>query len=759
MLGLARFQEENGEIMRPVLDPEAVREALEAVRTAKPLPPQHPFFSFLLLRHQVEDSAQLGGDAAVLHAVTEIFSDCLLAVLGSPTRHIPQEQIAEDFRNGNEFREMYSTVYYRYLCPQLDLSTAAIAEAAGVVERTVRRRLADGIDRLTQDVISREVAWRREQQQQVLALRLPYPADINLYGREGFATQVAASVGVGLPVLLYGLPGVGKSTLAAAVAHLLIPELDDLHWLALAPTQQIQTSLAQALGLPYDADENLQLYFAGRRVLLILDSITPRQFASLRGSFFQHASIIATTPQPFSASDCVMFEVPPMDENTARAFFLRVRGDLPASAADDALRMSGGSPGEILHYIQLRRFVGQVDIPAQLEARRHLHESWLAITPSARGAWLVAYWLGGLSLDSLQHHFGLGLPAIADMVNRYIFTLGQDERSHYWLTPEAAALATEITPQGVLLDSAIINLLEAPTADLITLLECGLLAYLSAELHPRVLDAAAAWVAELGFWEQWRSVLHNMETPSPYRACWRAVELARVERWLGQLAASTRRLHDLVKEAGEQGFFDLQARCYLELAQIALYRQSWAAVASYAEHAQTFYARPGYEAEHTRARLAAAAAAVYLAPDHVMHFLDADMIQNNARAAGIACESALQRGDLEQAIHFAHQTVASAPDSTSQHGRALGLLATAHQIAGQTRAALDYQQQAVNILTLTSDIIGLARAYNNLAVLYHGLNEKPRARDCWQTAFDMLLPLQDSAAMQVVRENMRYYID
>lgn len=190
--------------MEPVLDPEAMQKALEAVRLAQPLPLPHPLHSFLLMHQQVGRPERLAGAHAWLYGLHEVLEACFLDVLGAE-RKTAADQLAclrQDFQSENEYRRAYSLLYYRYLRPELDLTVESIASVVGLVDRTLRRRQQDGLEHLTQDLIRREVQARRRRREETLRARLPLPDGRSLYGREWLVERALEALAARLPVLL-----------------------------------------------------------------------------------------------------------------------------------------------------------------------------------------------------------------------------------------------------------------------------------------------------------------------------------------------------------------------------------------------------------------------------------------------------------------------------------------------------------------------------------------------------------------------------
>ena len=119
--------------------------------------------------------------------------------------------------------------------------------------------------------------------------RLPVP----FVGRDGLVEVVLAAVGVHPLVSLIGLGGIGKTTLAVAVAHELVAVGSDVHLVELATVSDPDAALTRAcrdVGLDPGEDPLEALRSLGPEALLILDNVeqlpglAPRLAALVAGS-------------------------------------------------------------------------------------------------------------------------------------------------------------------------------------------------------------------------------------------------------------------------------------------------------------------------------------------------------------------------------------------------------------------------------------------------------------------------------------------
>ncbi|HLA42224.1 MAG TPA: hypothetical protein VJZ27_02245, partial [Aggregatilineales bacterium] len=334
---------------RPILDTDIVRTALESVRDAQPLPPHHPFFSFLLFRDQLQQPERVGGDFAALHAIFEVLERCFLDHLGEDhkTNEDWQALIKADFNMENRYREAYSLLYYRYLRPELDVSPDQIQEITVYGERQLRRRQNEGLANLLQDLINRETILRRVHTEKLLRSRIPYPRYRRLFGREALVNDVLNVLRPGkfpspspspspspIPVLLVGVPGIGKTSIVAAAAHALLSDVSALYWINPVPHVPLIAQLKDTLALSASGENSIdaiRAYFSTRKILLVLEDILESHLDGLDFSLLEHATVICTSRRFYPQWRGVTLEVPPMEQHEAQDFFLMMRGDVDES--------------------------------------------------------------------------------------------------------------------------------------------------------------------------------------------------------------------------------------------------------------------------------------------------------------------------------------------------------------------------------------------------------------------------------------------
>jgi hypothetical protein len=147
-----------------IIEPEDVNAALCAIVEARPLRRSNPLLRCLLTVQILRSPDFPGGAYAELSAVYEVLEVSFLRVLDHEVRCIRKVR-QEHFDTQNPYRFAHQLLYFRYMRPELGFSTKSLAEIAGYSDRTTRRRLQDGIQHLTLDIIRRETTARQVMRQ------------------------------------------------------------------------------------------------------------------------------------------------------------------------------------------------------------------------------------------------------------------------------------------------------------------------------------------------------------------------------------------------------------------------------------------------------------------------------------------------------------------------------------------------------------------------------------------------------------------
>jgi predicted ATPase/DNA-binding winged helix-turn-helix (wHTH) protein len=195
------------------------------------------------------------------------------------------------------------------------------------------------------------------------ATNLPQPVS-ELIGRDDTLLEIVRFVAVHRLVTLTGAGGIGKTRLALAAAHRLLPQFGDGAWLvelaSLSDPSLIPAAVAATVGLNLGAGaitaERVANALSRKQLLLLLDNcehlidgVAMTAEALLRGN--RSARIIATSREPLRTEGEQIYPVPPldvpladMDESTeplrygaVQLFLERAREAEPQFAPDERL--------------------------------------------------------------------------------------------------------------------------------------------------------------------------------------------------------------------------------------------------------------------------------------------------------------------------------------------------------------------------------------------------------------------------------------
>jgi predicted ATPase/DNA-binding winged helix-turn-helix (wHTH) protein len=165
---------------------------------------------------------------------------------------------------------------------------------------------------------------RPENIQSGIGPRLPQPRS-QIIGREAEIADVSALLAAKRFLTLHGPGGIGKTTVAIAVAHSQRNAFDgDILFLDLGPLVRpdlVASTLATALGLMVQSEDptrNLIHFLRQRRMLLVLDSCEHviEAVANLAEGLFQEApsvSLLTTSREPLRVEGEYVYRLPPLE--------------------------------------------------------------------------------------------------------------------------------------------------------------------------------------------------------------------------------------------------------------------------------------------------------------------------------------------------------------------------------------------------------------------------------------------------------------
>jgi hypothetical protein len=219
-----------------------------------------------------------------------------------PTRDGLLAAIGRDFAGNNPELEAWSALHHRYLVP-VPFSVEELAASAHLDTRNFRRRVTNGVQRLTDALRRREIETRGRLRHARLSRHLPPPEYARLFGVDAAQREVAGLLrrpsGPDY-VSIEGLGGIGKTALARAVAHDLAQssDFDGIAWVsarqtwlndqgAIEATPDAATTLADIVsrlatqlgfaelaGLSVEEKlERLTAFLSGSRHLIVIDNL------------------------------------------------------------------------------------------------------------------------------------------------------------------------------------------------------------------------------------------------------------------------------------------------------------------------------------------------------------------------------------------------------------------------------------------------------------------------------------------------------
>ncbi len=206
--------------------------------------------------------------------------------------------------------------------------------------------------------------------------------------------------------------------------------------------------------------------------------------------------------------------------------------------------------------------------------------------------------------------------------------------------------------------------------------------------------------------------------PSSCRA-WLHLSQGIALRWLGRLDQAATHLEDAEAFYSAANNWEMEKAASLaELAVVRRYQARWHEAHDLASSAHTMYLR--LESDFGIARCIHELGQIALdrrAPDQAMAWLSRLEVWS-ARSWGMAAQAYLLQGRFEDALEAADRALTQLPADHPNRGRVLSTLGQVHEALGQPETAVRYLLFAVDLLDRAKDMVGYARACNNLAVAY-----------------------------------------
>ncbi len=724
---------------KPVLSAEAVQEGLTCIESSTPLPDSNPLSQFFLLRQRLMQPAQLTGKHAELKVWRDVVEEILLKLLGEDrlTKDDHTKFIYDVFRLSHARVQAYAFLYYTYLRPELGIDMQEIAQTVNLVDRSLRRRRQLGIGHLTQALINREVEARQLHRVEVWRARIPFPDGRALFGREWLVERILDGLSNGA-VLLTGIPGIGKTSLASAVAHAILPQVDDFYWMHLSAEFEVASQILEVL----QTDETmLAAYLANHTVLMVLENV--RQMPS---ALFNHARLLCTSETALADWDGVVIEIPPLDRQHGRAFFRVVQGAVSDEAFGEIYTSAAGVPGVMQEYARWMQLVPAEKVVDKLSIQAYFYRVWDGLSMTLKQVWLGASLLEfePVEIESLFH---VAEGELFELVQQHVLLV----EAGYRISPSAKQFVQTQAPR-LALDALVVAAdVRQNTRGWLRLLLNGLHLYVAPETLTQLMQNLSWVIPQAGLWESWKTVMTYLK--SIYHPTWVVFEEARYLRWRGQFEESLVSLLSVAQEMSQQGDFAGYGRALLETGIVQLYRYELTAALVALQDAEKIFRRLNNVAGIMASQKLQARVLMRSEPEKTLKILE-HLAEQDAAAFTTACETLLLLGDTENAVKYAHHALERVERDSPHHGRALSTLAMALRAHRELPKAIDYQQQAVNMLGMTVDLVGLARARNNLGVLYYESQNPISAKSNWRQAYDLFKMIQDEVGLKTVEANL-----
>jgi tetratricopeptide (TPR) repeat protein len=766
---------------RPMLQEKAVEQALEAMRAGQVLR-GHPLQFFLSVLSRLESPDVLGGDIALQVAafdhLVEVIAGRLeqlrqLYNLPPPDRRCSEDRIEEDFRQGNPELEAWSLLYHRYVCVDRNLSMQAIAGRVHQDERTLRRRHRLGITRLTRTLYRLEQEARRRETRRRLRLALPVSSPPTLFGVDAAFSAAQHLLLDGEPprhVMLHGPAGIGKTALALALAHALVDSerFDDLLWLDLSDLPAEPTALALEivirLGLPLAPgaapDQVLRAYLFVHPVLIILDRaeilLSDAQRTETTLALLDSACVILTGR--IKGPACLhLYQVtlPELDrEHAFRLVEHAAERESPLRADwldrfDAIWNTAGGNPLALELLLGISRHLPLPDAFTQTKVDHLYRQIWAQLSPDERSVLLLALLFphGGLPYESISSLAQLS-PEIVNraldaLVNAALIMVRQEETGlAYSILPVTATFLTEHLRQNLELSAdvparsflqeafkrQVARLIRSPQPfEAVSALGLAKVLGLSSPERWQSAHDLAAQITQAGLWPSWAECLSALlgEKHSPAHAAWLNLTMGVALRWMGRLGEAQAYLEH-AREYYAPGNVD-RAEVLIELAVVYRYQGQWEDAYRHSQTALDLYIQAGVPGGierciHDLAQIALDSGNFTQA----LAWLSRLEIWS-ARSWGIASQVYLALARLDDALQAAERALAMLPVQHPNRGRALVALGQVYDALNEPDAAVNYLLLAVELLDQVKDIVGYARACNNLAVAYLKQPDQDRA--------------------------------
>lgn len=743
-----------------------VQAALSAIHQGESLK-DHPLCYFLSVRTLVENPHILSGDIAVFIAIRQHLVNTIVERLADirllygipvPNATCADFHLLDDFEQDNVELEAWSVLYHRYVCIDRDISLQTITDHTGVPRRTLNRRHALGITRLTIILIEHEQNLSREYTRKKLLLALPHrhvPPLIGVKSQIETAYHILTESEPPYHLVLHGPTGIGKTTLALALARRLVEEdiLSDLLWIDMSASnlshfvEELTTRLAIHRQNDVPLATALKAYLFAHPTLIILDGaeafVTDAVLCERVLNMLDSARLLLTSRVlPDVCIWSYHLTLPELKRDQAFDYLDSVARRLNIQGCDrldeyDAIwHLAGGNP-----LLLETLFGASMSMPldeALLKTTAVFEQIWYQLNEVERKLWLLPLlcFQDGIPYESVRDLSGLARREVNWGINALVsraLLYPQPVSGTVYYTMQAAARVFMLERLGDLwidgqlraydfLQSVVewyVPQVEAAVHGLCLLNVSLDLEFPIANCH-RHAQTLAPLVTQAGLWPAWAETLGRLQTASSVdeHTAWLSYLSGIAQRWLGNFDNSCQQLEQARIYYAASHDEIRCADCLVELSVVYRYQAFWEEAHRFASRALAVYQQHQMVEgiERTINELAQLALERREAA-HAINRLE-ELAQWSARTWGIAGQAYMQLDQYRQASDAIQQALDLQPLTHPNRGRAMATLGQLQHALGQPELAAITLTTAMKLLDDSKDIVGYARVCNNLAVAY-----------------------------------------
>lgn len=798
----------------PALTVDSLRDAYDDLRSAKAkIDPNNPLLTFVLIQRRI-NTPNMGRDLvfqqrAVFDVLIDVLSNeyaNLRKIQGLP---YPQADwgledclvaMSEDAATENKLLIGCSASYYRYIRYDLDFLMEKVGAAIFQVPRNLRRLLNTFFDHLLQVFLKLEVEARAADQQLRCLLALPRQTLAYLHSQNETIDTGFHYLSKFEPpaLLLYGVPGIGKTTLASRLSELLVKQtsIGDVAWIRLDQlSHEYERSatvlldlICDKLNLTRSGKSSLQVilgylqFFKDTRqeLLIVLDGADNwAQVLQDAWDWLGHCIVIVTTRQRFSLWQGNEIQCLPLSATETYAFLEFLQRQLSGkktSFSDDFYnsiwQKVGGNPGAIRQTLRLSSVLPPDASLAPPELSAFYLDIWVNRPPEVQQFWVLLdllslakpieytelveynYYINGqnrhTSNQTLDDLIAVGMIEIQiNEHNQYLYSVPVGVRNH--LSSELALATTTLTEKIIAseglntIGEIAFNILNTPTYTEV--------------LWPYLADLiyhAHRFVSTNGWWTQWLSITDKLSKAKHLvlsHALYFELETAIALRWLGFFGQALEKTDYIIMQARREEISLLLGQALTEKSKLLLYFNKYELALALAKEAFAIFSEIGATIEMEECKVVILRSLSRIDSHQARTWVD-KIDRRDATVWEVINHLEINLGNKQAALLAAQQCVDSQRINDPGYARSLGILAESLLLNGNTSEAIQRYEQAINLLQRKQDIVGLARMYNNFGAALMP-RDMGRAKQQFKAALNLHQKLQDAHGRDIAEENLQ----